>query len=434
MGAKMSEVRRGYKQTEVGVIPEDWGIVELIETARVVDSLHQTPSFSDDGYPMVRVTDIRPGNLTFNGTLMVTGAVFVEFTKNYKPKRGDIVLSRVGSYGVSSFVETDEPFCMGQNTVILQPKLPPRFLYYVLNSRSIRQQIEDGSYGSGYKSLSLKNIKELRIPFPPTCSEQTAIAQALSDADALIESLEQLLTKKRQTKQGAMQELLTGKKRLPGFQSKPGYKKTAAGLIPEDWAHPAFGRLYAEPSRNGIYKTAAYQGRGTRIVNMGEMFGYEFISDQDMSRVMLTPRELIISGLQNGDLLFGRRSVVPAGAGKCSLVLPPSEPLTFESSIIRVRLNEAEACPLFYYYFFASPKGRSTVGTIVSGTNIKGIRASELRELKVPLPARIEQESIAEALSDMDTDIAALETKLTKARQLKQGMMQNLLTGKIRLV
>jgi type I restriction enzyme S subunit len=99
-----------------------------------------------------------------------------------------------------------------------------------------------------------------------------------------------------------------------------------------------------------------------------------------------------------------------------------------------VRLNEAEACPLFYYYFFASPKGRSTVGTIVSGTNIKGIRASELRELKVPLPARIEQESIAEALSDMDTDIAALETKLTKARHLKQGMMQNLLTGKIRLV
>jgi type I restriction enzyme S subunit len=167
---------------------------------------------------------------------------------------------------------------------------------------------------------------------------------------------------------------------------------------------------------------------------MGEMFGYEFISDQDMSRVMLTPRELIISGLQNGDLLFGRRSVVPAGAGKCSLVLPPSEPLTFESSIIRVRLNEAEACPLFYYYFFASPKGRSTVGTIVSGTNIKGIRASELRALKVPLPARIEQESIAEALSDMDADIAALETKLTKARQLKQGMMQNLLTGKIRLV
>jgi type I restriction enzyme S subunit len=156
-------VKPGYKQTVVGVIPEDWGIVELDETARVVDSLHQTPSFAEDGYPMVRVTDIKPGNLTFIGTLMVNEAVFAEFTKNYKPKRGDIVLSRVGSYGVSSFVETDEPFCMGQNTVVLQPKLPPRFLYYVLNSRSIRRQIEDGSYGSGYKSLSLILLCHIRM-------------------------------------------------------------------------------------------------------------------------------------------------------------------------------------------------------------------------------------------------------------------------------
>jgi type I restriction enzyme S subunit len=166
---------------------------------------------------------------------------------------------------------------------------------------------------------------------------------------------------------------------------------------------------------------------------MGEMFGFEFISDQDMSRVMLTNSELTISGLRDGDLLFGRRSVVPSGAGKCSLVLTPVEPITFESSIIRVRLNRAEAFPLFYYYFFASPKGRSTVGTIVSGTNIKGIRASELRELKVPLPARPEQEAIAEALSDADAFIESLEQLLTKKRLIKQGAMQDLLTGKKRL-
>ena len=113
------ELKPGYKQTEVGVIPEEWEVVELADAARVVDSLHLTPNFVDDGYPMVRVTDIKPGNLSFVGTLMVTPAVFAEFTKNYRPKRGDIVLSRVGSYGVSSFAETDEPFCMGQNTVVL---------------------------------------------------------------------------------------------------------------------------------------------------------------------------------------------------------------------------------------------------------------------------------------------------------------------------
>jgi type I restriction enzyme S subunit len=161
------EVKPGYKQTDVGVVPQEWVVSELEKAARVIDSLHQTPTFVSDGYPMVRVSDIKTGDLSFAETLRVTEAVFFEFTRNYRPKRGDIVLSRVGSYRVSSFVETDEPFCMGQNTVVLQPKLPSRFLYYTLNSRAITQQIEDGSYGSGYKSLSLKNIKELRLPVPP---------------------------------------------------------------------------------------------------------------------------------------------------------------------------------------------------------------------------------------------------------------------------
>src|SRR5216117_2972311 len=99
------------------------------------------------------------------------------------------------------------------------------------------------------------------------------------------------------------------------MELRPGYKQTEVGVIPEDWNHRTFGRLYAEPSRNGIYKASEFQGRGTRIVNMGEMFGYEFISDQSMSRVALTTRELSANSLQDGDLLFGRRSVVPAGAG-----------------------------------------------------------------------------------------------------------------------
>ena len=94
-------VKRHYKQTEVGVIPEDWNVFELKDTARVVDSLHQTPSFTEDGYPMVRVADIKTGNLNLKSTLKVCENVFSEFTRNYKPKRGDIVLSRVGSYGAA---------------------------------------------------------------------------------------------------------------------------------------------------------------------------------------------------------------------------------------------------------------------------------------------------------------------------------------------
>ena len=214
---------------------------------------------------------------------------------------------------------------------------------------------------------------------------------------------------------------------------KPGVKQTEAGAIPQDWDLCTFGRLFAEPSRNGIYKPSEYQGRGMRIVNMGEMFGFEFISNQEMSRVSLTTREYSAFGLQDGDLLFGRRSVVPSGAGKCSLVVLPSEPITFESSIIRVRLDKKCSLPLFYYYFFASSAGRSLVGSIVSGTNVKGIRATELRELNVPILSFPEQEAIASALGDADALIESLERLVAKKRDVKQGAMQELLTARRRL-
>ena len=221
---------------------------------------------------------------------------------------------------------------------------------------------------------------------------------------------------------------------VQNIEIRPGYKLTEVGVIPDDWDVDAFGKLYAEPSRNGIYKSAEYQGRGIRIVNMGEMFGLDFISNQEMSRISLTPKEIATTGLRDGDLLFGRRSVVPAGAGKCSIVITPPEPVTFESSIIRVRLNKAEVDPLFHYYFFASSLGRTVMSNIISGTNIKGIRGTELRELKIPRPPLPEQRSLAQALSDVDALIAALDKLIAKKRHLKTATMQQLLTGKKRLL
>lgn len=200
-----------------------------------------------------------------------------------------------------------------------------------------------------------------------------------------------------------------------------------------EWPFSAFGTLYAEPSRNGIYKTASFHGHGTRIVNMGELFGLERISNQEMSRVGLTNREFLDFSLREGDLLFGRRSVVPSGAGKCSFVEAAREAITFESSIIRVRLGTRETWPEFYFYFFASPVGRAAISEIVSGTNVKGIRASELGTIHVPVPALAEQKAISEALSDVDTLIESLEQLLAKKRAIKQGAMQELLTGKRRL-
>lgn len=168
------------------------------------------------------------------------------------------------------------------------------------------------------------------------------------------------------------------------------------------WIDEPFETIYASPSRNGIYKSQEFHGRGCRIVNMGELFGFDFIGNQDMELVELNPTELTNSALQDGDLLFGRRSLVEAGAGKCSIVVGPLESLTFESSIIRVRLNKEAVNPRFYFYFFHSPEGRGRIRSIVSGTNVKGIRGSDLKQLPVLRPPKEEQDRIVSILSAYD--------------------------------
>lgn len=171
------------------------------------------------------------------------------------------------------------------------------------------------------------------------------------------------------------------------------------------WNEVTFETLYAAPSRNGIYKTSEFHGSGCRIVNMGELFGFDFISNQEMKRVELNNNELAVNSLEDGDLLFGRRSLVEAGAGKCSIVIEPPEPLTFESSIIRVRLDKQAVNPRYLYYYFRSPQGRGRIRSIVSGTNVKGIRGSDLKRLLVETPRKNVQDEIADVLSAYDEAI-----------------------------
>jgi type I restriction enzyme S subunit len=168
------------------------------------------------------------------------------------------------------------------------------------------------------------------------------------------------------------------------------------------WPEVPFEALYAEPSRNGIYKPSEHHGTGAKIVNMGELFAHDFIGPQEMARLAMTPQELEKSSLAEGDLLFGRRSLVESGAGKCSIVEGITEPTTFESSIIRVRLDKQQAEPCFYYYWLRSPPGRGRIRAIVSGTNVKGIRSSDLKDVKVPRPDRAVQGKIVASLRIYD--------------------------------
>lgn len=160
----------------------------LEDVAEVIDSLHKTPSYCAQGFPMVRVTDVKYGNLNLSGCHSVDEGTYLEFSRRFKPKAGDIVITRVGTYGVSARVK-EATFCLGQNTAAIIPKLiNPRYLYAALNSEFVRSQIEAGVVGSTQKTLSLKHIKALNIPRQGDEAEES-IAEIIGGLDDRISLL-----------------------------------------------------------------------------------------------------------------------------------------------------------------------------------------------------------------------------------------------------
>lgn len=171
------------------------------------------------------------------------------------------------------------------------------------------------------------------------------------------------------------------------------------------WEKVIFKRLFLEQTRNGVYKAKEFHGHGTKIINMGELFANDFLGNQDMQRVELNSDERQKDVLQEGDLLFARRSLVESGAGKVSIVVQHNEDLTFESSVIRVRLNPDICYPLFYLYWFRSHAGKQEINGIVTGVNVKGIRGSDLSNIQVDLPSYVVQKKIASILEQYDQAI-----------------------------
>ena len=168
------------------------------------------------------------------------------------------------------------------------------------------------------------------------------------------------------------------------------------------WPEVQFEKLFSEPQRNGLYKEKKYHGSGAKIVNMGELFAYRFVGPKDMKRLQISDSEYQRFGLNDDDLLFARRSLIEAGAGKCVIVEGVDEEMVFESSLILVRLDQKRCSSRFYFYYFYCPPGRSRVEEIITGAAQKGIRGTELARVVVHLPPLSTQRKIAAILSAYD--------------------------------
>jgi type I restriction enzyme, S subunit len=223
MSSATLTIPAGYKLTEVGVIPEDWEVSKLglhstFKTGPFGSSLHQS-DYVEGGIPVINPMQIVDGKIQPTPSMAVSEQAARKLSE-FRLSAGDVVIGRRGEMGRCAFVQAKEHgWLCGTGSMIIRTgaSLDARFIQRMLSSPPIVTAIENASVGSTMINLNQSTLGNLRVPLPPTKAEQQAIAEALSDADAFIESLAQTVAKKHQIKQGAMQELLTGKKRLTGF-------------------------------------------------------------------------------------------------------------------------------------------------------------------------------------------------------------------------
>jgi len=232
------EVKPGYKQTEVGVIPEDWDVFSIEKIcSRITDGEHLTPKRAENGIYLLSARNVHNGFFLLDDVDFFLESEYQKFKKRVNPEMGDLLISCSGTIGRVCVVPDNFLFGLVRSVAIIKPikeHIDSNYLMFLFQFDTVQKQIQKSLNQLAQANLFQGQIRQLIIPCPIK-KEQTAIATALSDVDALISGLDRLIEKKLAIKQAAMQELLTGKRRLPGFDSGKGYKQTEVGEIPEDW-------------------------------------------------------------------------------------------------------------------------------------------------------------------------------------------------------
>ena len=401
-------VRPGYKLTEVGVIPEDWETV-LLDSVAQRGSGH-TPDKKHPEYWNGRVHWISLADsdsldkLYISDTKSRITPLGLAHSSAVMHPAGTVVMTRDAGIGKSAIMSASMAVSQHFMAWRCGPRLDNEYLYYWLQIR--KPEFERIGNGNTIKTIGLGYFRELIIPLP-SLSEQRNIAFALSDIDGHLKSLDRLLAKKRDLKQAVMQELLAGKTRLPGFGG--------------EWEQALLGVIAAIRNVKVIAKAAE---PGTRCVEL------ECMSSNGTGRLLMSPDAAGHSlkyTFKKGDVLFGRLRAylrkfwLAEFEGCCSTEIWPlmARDSRLSSGFLHILVQTTEF---------------GTAASVAYGTHMPRSDWSTLAKISVPLPPVAEQIAIASVLSDMDAEISAIERRRDKTKLLKQAMMQELLTGKTRLV
>lgn len=387
-------VKMGYKQTEVGVIPEEWDVKPLQELCiAILDCHHSTPVWTKAGAVVIRNQNIRDGKLDLSEASFTNDQHFAERTRRATPMFGDLVITREAPMGLVCMIPEGLRCCLGQRMVLLRlncEEASSTYVLYALLGEDVQRSISvAGGTGSTVSNLRIPVLKQLKI-FVPGLPEQQAIATALSDVDALLSALERLLAKKRDLKQATMQQLLTGQTRLPNFHGEWEMKRIG------DIAPLQRGFDLPNPSlRPGPYPV---------VYSNGVMNHHAHAQ------------------VQGPGVVTGRSGTI----GNVTFVDGPFWPHNTALWVTSFRGND----PRFVFYLYTE----INFERFATGSGVPTLNRNDVHSFEVVIPPYPEQTAIAAVLSDMDAELASLEQRLAKTRALKQGMMQELLTGRTRLL
>lgn len=412
--------QNGSTLSELGSFPTDWKASrcgDVSERIMVGVVIRPTQYYVPNGIPAFRSANIREKGITDDDLVFISHESNQVLSKS-QTKTGDILTVRTGYPGTSAVVRPRHSGCNCIDILITRPnpnKIDSEFLALWINSPFGKEQVLRNQGGLAQKHFNVGDMRNLVVAMPKL-DEQRAIAEALSDVDALLGVLDRMLTKKRDLKQAAMQQLLTGQTRLPGFRG--------------EWEEKKLGELGDWLKGAGIKKDDLVSD-GIPCVRYGELYTQHNDHVRKFFSFITSKTAEGSQKLQQGDLLFAGSGETREEIGKCAAFLAESE--TYAGGDI-VILRPWGGCSAYLGYLLNHPTISSQKARMGQGDTVVHISARNLAAVELILPDEDEQTAIAEVLSDMDAEIAALERRRGKTQSLKQGMMQELLTGKTRLL
>ncbi|EHD2267434.1 restriction endonuclease subunit S [Vibrio cholerae] len=419
---------------------KNYSLSEITDPNRPISyGIVQTGPNIINGIPCLRVVDI-VGGVIKTDNLIRTSASISESYRRTVLKSGDLVIPLRGKVGEIGYIDNDlagANLTRGVALISVRPDFSSKYVKHYLSSKACADRFLASMNGSALQEITISTLRQFKVSLP-SLPEQTAIANALSDVDALIQELEKLIAKKQAIKTATMQQLLTGRTRLPQFAHHPdgrkkGYKPSELGEIPEDWEVMSIGTI--ADVKTGPFGSALhekdYVQSGTPIItveHLGEMgITYQnlpLVSESDKARLRAYK-------LSEGDIVFSRVGSIDRNA----LVKGNEDGWLFSGRLLRIKLKSQKNIPSYLSFYFHTLPFKRRVVEVAVGQTMPSLNTTILKNLLVVLPElKLEQAAISEFLSHIDEEIQAIEQRLNKTRQIKQGMMQELLTGKTRLV